>query len=122
MDMTQAVREWHEKFGVPIRPTPGFPGRDRASLRESLVTEEFEEFIAASQAQNILLVADALADLLYVIHGTALEWGIPIERVFKEVHRSNMSKVWDDGTVHFRSDGKVMKPPMYSPADIGSCL
>lgn len=126
------VREWHQKFGVPVAGKPTVPSMDRRNLRISLIREEFIEFCEASGAVDpgmpnyckgdLTEAADALADILYVVYGAALEWGIPIEEVFAEVHRSNMSKVWPDGTVHYREDGKVLKPPDYSPADVAGVL
>ena len=118
----QMVKEWHAKFGVPVLDQPGFPGKERADLRRNLINEEAEEFETASLNGDVVEAADALADLLYVVYGAALEWGIPIDAVFAEVHRSNMSKVWPDGSVHYREDGKVLKPSTYSPADIGPIL
>lgn len=114
--------EWHKKFGVPVKLTPQYPGEDRAELRIELIREELEEFEAASNSGDIIGVADAIGDLLYVIYGAALEWGIPADYVLREVHRSNMTKVWPDGTVHYREDGKVIKPPTYSPPDIKGIL
>lgn len=123
--MSKAVnmlKEWHSKFAVPIQDTPRFPGKERARLRVALIDEEATEFRSASYDADVVEVADALADLLYVVYGAALEWGIPIDAVFAEVHRSNMSKVWPDGTIHYREDGKVLKPSTYSPADIARIL
>lgn len=133
----EMLREWHEKFGVPIRSECGAPSEERRRLRVALILEEFEEFAYASGFINDLdglrrldnihggdpvEAADALGDLLYVVYGAALEWGIPIDAVFAEIHRSNMTKVWPDGTVHYRDDGKVIKPPTYSKADIKGVL
>lgn len=67
-------------------------------------------------------LAKELADLLYVVYGTAEEFNISIEEVFKRVHESNMSKVWDDGTVHYNEFGKVLKPPTYSPPDLSDLI
>jgi predicted HAD superfamily Cof-like phosphohydrolase len=116
------LREWHQKFDVPILDTPRFPGPDRAELRVKLIMEEALEFQEAAANEDLVEMADALADLLYVTYGAALECGIPLDAVFDEVHRSNMTKVWPDGTVHYRHDGKVLKPPTYSPADIALVL
>jgi predicted HAD superfamily Cof-like phosphohydrolase len=123
--VTRAVEmllEWHKKFGVPVSLVPCIPPRDRRDLRASLITEEAAEFDLASTAGDITEAADALADLLYVIYGAALEWGIDVDAVLEEVHRSNMTKVWPDGTIHMRDDGKILKPPTYSPADIRKVL
>jgi predicted HAD superfamily Cof-like phosphohydrolase len=98
------------------------PVVQRRVLRIKLINEEALEFEQASRSGDIVEVADALGDLLYVVYGAALEWGIPLDAVFTEIHRSNMTKVWPDGTVHYREDGKVLKPPSYSPANIAAVL
>ena len=128
------LREWHNTFGVPILDRPQSPPEDRRRLRVDLIREGFLEFCDASGLTeltpqrtywgpgDVIEAADALADLVYVIYGAALEWGIPLDAVFDEVHRSNMTKVWPDGTVHYRDDGKVIKPPTYSPADVALIL
>jgi predicted HAD superfamily Cof-like phosphohydrolase len=118
----KALRIWHRKFGFPILEDPQAPSESRRNLRVELIHEEWEEFAEASRVCDVTGAADALADLLYVVYGAALEWGIPLDDVFVEVHRSNMSKVWPDGTVHYREDGKVLKPPTYSPADVAKVL
>lgn len=107
----QKLMEWHSKFGVPVETSPTIPSESIRGLRFSLIEEELAEFKAASDAQNIVEVADAIADLLYVVYGAAVAWGIDAQACFDEVHRSNMTKVWPDGTVHRRFDGKVLKPP-----------
>ena len=121
-EAVRKLKEWHDKFGVPNISTPCCPTADRRELRIRLINEEAEEFEKASLERDVVEAADALADLLYVVYGAALEWGIPIDAVFDEVHRSNMTKVWPDGTVHYREDGKVLKPPTYSPANIAAIL
>jgi len=118
----KALRIWHGKFGVPVLGSPQAPSEERRNLRVELIREECEEFAEASRICDVTGAADALADLLYVVYGAALEWGIPLDDVFAEVHRSNLSKVWPDGTVHCRQDGKVLKPPTYSPADVAKVL
>lgn len=116
------VREFHEKFKVPILNAPKAPSPERIALREDLIREEFDELLEAGANRDPVAVADALADLVYVIYGAAHEWGIPLDAVLREVHRSNMTKVWDDGTVHYREDGKMLKPPTYSRANIAEVL
>jgi predicted HAD superfamily Cof-like phosphohydrolase len=122
VDKVEMLKEWHSKFGVPIQTKSEFPGPERAKLRVSLINEEAKEFSDASDQADVVEAADALADLLYVVYGAALEWGIPIDAVFTEVHRSNMSKLWADGKPRYREDGKVLKPPTYSPADVAGVL
>jgi len=91
-------------------------------LRVKLIDEEATEFRDAAAARDLVGMADAIGDLLYVVLGAAVAMGIDSEAVFAEVHRSNMTKLWPDGTVHRREDGKVLKPPTYSPADIKGVL
>ena len=119
----EMLTEFHSRFEVPILELPTVPGSDRRQLRVNLINEEAREFEAASSSKDLIEAADALADLMYVVYGAALEWGIPLDEVFAEVHRSNMTKVWPDGTIHRReSDQKILKPPTYSPADIRSVI
>ena len=124
-DNSAMVEHFHDKFGIPRSPRPKVPPLDRRDLRVRLIVEELEEFAAASASGDIVEAADGLADLMYVIFGAALEWGIPLDYVFAEVHRSNMSKLWDGPTgkeARYRADGKVLKPPSYSQADVAGVL
>lgn len=129
------VAEFHDKFhrdgkGRHERPI----SVSTVDRRLALISEEFMEVDEVLLAMGNGLVsgyapsdyfpelAKELADLLYVVYGTAEEFGIPLEEVFKAVHESNMSKVWDDGTVHYNEIGKILKPPTYSPPDLESIL
>jgi len=116
------LRDFHEKFGLTINDTPTIPGDDVLQFRINLINEEAEEFEQAAQARNLVEMADALADVIYVALGAAVSLGIDLAPVFEEVHRSNMTKVWPDGQVRRREDGKVIKPPTYSPANIAQEL
>lgn len=116
------VREFHETYGLPIADKPGFPAHERCQLRENLLEEEWIELCEAQAKRDIVEVADALADMLYIIHGTALEYGIDIDAVVAEVHRSNMSKLDADGKPIYREDGKVMKGPNYFRPNIKGVL
>jgi predicted HAD superfamily Cof-like phosphohydrolase len=100
-----------EKFGahVELSPTGKIP-EDVENLRIKLIEEEWRETKKAMEDQDIVEIADGLADLLYVVFGTAVAYGIPIDEVFREVHRSNMSKVGLDGIVRRDEYGKIMKP------------
>ena len=119
---SRMVREFHETYGVPIMPVPSFPSHERCALRESLLEEEWIELREAQAKRDIVEVADALADMLYIIHGTALEYGIPLDSVVSEVHRSNMSKLGADGKPIMREDGKVLKGPNYFKPDVAGVL
>ena len=78
--------------------------------------------MTASQKEDLVAIADALADIVYVIYGTALTYGIDLDSVLREVHRSNMSKLGGDGKPLLRGDGKVIKSERYFPPDISSVL
>lgn len=118
----QKVSFWHKTFGVPVGDKPAMINTERVKLRLELIREELRELEEAFESGDLVAAADACADLEYVVLGTAAELGLPHDAIFDEVHRSNMSKVWDDGTVHYRADGKVLKPPTYSPANIAIIL
>ena len=118
----EMVADWHRAFNVPILDTPTFPSEARIGLRVNLIAEEVSELFAALNNKDIVEVADALADLLYVTYGMALEFGIPIDEVFEEVQSSNMSKLDEDGKPIYRDDGKVMKGPNFRLPDIASVL
>jgi predicted HAD superfamily Cof-like phosphohydrolase len=93
-----------------------------ARLRIALLQEEVGEFVATSERGDLNGVADALADIVYVAYGTALTYGIDLDAVLHEVHRSNMSKLGSDGKPLIREDGKVLKSERYFPPDIESVL
>lgn len=118
----QLMWEFHEKFNVVRHNLPTISDRKTRDLRISLIEEEFKEFVEACEREDIVDMADALADLMYVVIGAAVSFGFDIHELFDEVHRSNMSKIWSDGLVHYREDGKVIKPTTYSPADIKKIL
>ena len=110
----QMVLEFHDQFDIQVAAQPTVPDDPTHKLRVRLIQEEFEELQAALEAKDLPAIAKELADLLYVVYGTAVSCGIDMEPVFREVHRSNMSKVGG----HKRDDGKWVKPPTYSPARI----
>jgi predicted HAD superfamily Cof-like phosphohydrolase len=139
------VLEFHEAFGALVSWTPTLPGKEIRLLRLNLLLEELLELAEASgfkmevssphnnpapafvsagdttyeaDLPRIVAAADALADLKYVVEGTALVWGIPLEACFLEVHRSNMSKLKPDGHPLLRADGKVLKGPNYRAPDL----
>jgi len=85
-------------------------------------SEEVGEFVAASEKGDLVGIADALADIVYVVYGTALTYGIDLDAVLREVYRSNMSKLGRDGKPLIREDGKVVKSENYFPSDIASIL
>lgn len=109
------VKEFHETFGLPVLIEPQIPSEDRIELRKKLLREEVEEFCDALDEGNIAHAAKELADILYVAYGAGHEIGVDPEYVMELVHENNMTKVWDDGTVHYREDGKVLKPDNFKP-------
>lgn len=117
-DEQRMVSEFHRAFDVLIATGPTAPDEATRLLRIRLIQEEFDELQAALGEQDLAAVAKELADLLYVVYGTAVSCGIDLDPVFREVHRSNMTKVGG----HKRADGKWVKPPGYSPARIEPIL
>ncbi len=116
----QMVRQFHERFGLTARSRPGVPGGNVHRLRTLLIEEELAEFRNAAEAQDLVGVADALADLLYVVYGAAVEYGVDLEPVFAEIHRSNMTK--GQAVRGCRPDGKVCKGPDYRPPNVRQVL
>lgn len=122
MTPLEAVKEFHEAFDVPIESRPTIPTFSIRHLREKLITEEYSELKDALHDHDLVEIADALADLTVVVYGTALAYGIPLDDVFAEVHRSNMSKLGEDGKPILRDDGKVLKGPNFFKPDIERIL
>jgi predicted HAD superfamily Cof-like phosphohydrolase len=115
------VKEFHKAFGQRVGETPGLPDKDERELRKKLLAEEYTEYVVAEYRNDLVEIADALADIIYIACGTAVSYGIPLDRLFTEVHRSNMAKLVD-GKVIRRSDGKVQKPEGWTPPDVKSIL
>ena len=117
-DEQQMVAEFHRTFDIARASVPTIPDETTRQLRVRLIQEEFDELKDALSQCDAVAVAKELADLLYVVYGTAVSCGIDMEPVFREVHRSNMSKVGG----HKRADGKWVKPASYSPARLEPIL
>jgi predicted HAD superfamily Cof-like phosphohydrolase len=113
------VKEFHRRFGEFIRSSPGLVDEATKELRIRLVREETGEFEKAANEGNLVKVADALADILYVTYGTAVSYGIDLEPIFREVHESNMSKGDPEVLV---LNGKVLKAKNYRPPDLQPIL
>jgi predicted HAD superfamily Cof-like phosphohydrolase len=124
-EASEHVRRFHEAFGISnaTEPTGAIGDRD-ALLRYKLIREENEEYLEAALKGDLVEVADALGDILYILCGTLLKHGLEnkIDEVFREIQRSNMSKLGADGKPIHREDGKVMKGPNYFKPDIASIL
>jgi predicted HAD superfamily Cof-like phosphohydrolase len=122
-DVAAAVAEFHAAFNLPRQTQPSINvGRSLEELRISLLEEEVSELVSATHARDLVGIADALADITYVVYGTALTYGIDLDRVLGEVHRSNMSKLDREGKPVVRADGKVLKSERYSPPNIAAVL
>ncbi len=126
LDMTERttnfedVKEWHEIFAqwqISREPARVLP-ISMLTLRDDLMQEELDELHGAMWRADLVEVADGIGDLLFTVYGTALAFGIDADKVFKEVMRSNMSKLGEDGTPILAENGKVMKGPNYSPPDL----
>ncbi len=121
----QAVEKFHDAFKIKnnYSPTTDISDAD-IELRHRLMAEENEEYLEAAKNGNLVEVADALGDMLYILCGTILKHGLQdkIEEVFFEIQRSNMSKLDENGQPIYREDGKVMKSNLYFKPDIKAIL
>lgn len=124
-DKINAVKAFHTAFKIGHLETPKADlGIDKNTLRFNLMKEENEEYFEAAQNNDLVEVADALGDMLYILCGTIIEHGMQykIEEVFDEIQRSNMSKLGEDGQPIYREDGKVLKGPNYFKPNIKTIL
>ncbi|QNM85616.1 nucleoside triphosphate pyrophosphohydrolase family protein [Polaribacter pectinis] len=120
-----AVTEFHTAFKLNMNSEPiADIGEDRKKLRFELMKEENEEYLEAAQNNDLVEVADALGDMLYILCGTIIEHGMQdkITEVFNEIQRSNMSKLGENGKPIYREDGKVLKGPNYFKPNIKEIL
>jgi predicted HAD superfamily Cof-like phosphohydrolase len=114
----ELVGDFMESMEQEVRMIPSFPEEHIQNLRKDLIEEELDELNLAIDNQDLVEVADALTDLLYVVYGAGHAFGIDLDECFKEVHRSNLSKLGEDFKPIKREDGKVLKPNTYSPPDL----
>jgi predicted HAD superfamily Cof-like phosphohydrolase len=114
IDYLGMVREFHETFNIPVSKYPDYIGRHEFARRLRLITEELSEYCLAVSADDFIGIADSLGDLLYVVFGTCLEHGLPMDKVFRQIHESNMTKVGG----HKDGSGKWVKPDTYTPVDL----
>lgn len=118
MDSEQRlVAQFHRAKGVKINFKPTIVDYDTAVLRLNLISEELGELQEAIMSRDLVAISDALADVEYVVKGTAVSYGIDLEPIFIEVHRSNMSKLEEK-----REDGKVLKGQNFRPPGIQKIL
>lgn len=117
------VTEFHFAFDLPVRPWPSLIEGDELELRKTLITEEYKEVIEAMEGQDLSHIAKELADLAYVVYGTAAQMGIDLDAVFAAVHKSNMSKLWVcdqcDGAGVIDENGN---PNVWGRSDSYECL
>ena len=121
----KAVQQFHEAFKIGYSTSlKADLGTAKNTLRFDLMKEENEEYLEAANNNDMVEVADALGDMLYILCGTIIEHGMQhkIDEVFSEIQNSNMSKLGDDGNPIYREDGKVLKGPNYFKPDIKGIL
>ena len=116
----EKVAEFMTAFGQTVETEPTWTSVSQ--LRYDLIDEELKELGQAIEERNIVEVADALTDLLYVVYGAGHSFGLDLDKCFEEVHSSNMTKLGPDGKPIYREDGKVMKGPGYRAPDLKSIL
>ena len=114
----EKVGDFMEAFGQEVLYMPTLPDFNLAALRLDLIEEEVQELRDGLGRSSLLEVADALTDILYVVYGAGHAFGIDLDDCFSEVHRSNMTKLGEDGRPMYRDDGKVMKGPNYEEPDL----
>ncbi len=125
IDNINKVKKFHEVFKIGNRETPTADvGENEYTLRYNLIKEENEEYLEACKNCDLVEIADALGDQLYILFGTILRHGLQykIDDVFEEIQRSNMSKLNEKGYPIFREDGKILKSNLYFKPDIKSIL
>lgn len=116
----EKVAEFMTAFGQTVETRPTWTSV--SELRYDLIDEELKELRQAIDERNIVEVADALTDLLYVVYGAGHSFGLDLDKCFEEVHSSNMTKLGPDGKPIYREDGKVMKGPGYRAPDLKTTL
>ena len=116
------VRIFMDSFGQKTLKKPTLPNDELANLRLDLIAEETGELYSALAEKNIVQIADALTDILYVVYGAGHAFGIDLDDCFREVHESNMSKLGADGKPVYRDDGKVLKGPNFFNPQLADLL
>ena len=118
----ERVGDFMEAFGQKVEIDPTWPDFNTRELRLELISEEFSELCQAMEDRDMVQIADALTDILYVVYGAGHTFGIDLDECFEEVHRSNMSKLGDSGRPIYREDGKVLKGPGFFEPDLEGIL
>ena len=112
------VGTFMKTFGQEVKTKPSFSSEKINNLRIDLIKEELQELTEAMNNKDLLEVADALTDILYVTYGAGHAFGIDLDKCFEEVQNSNMSKLGEDGSPIYNESGKVMKGPNYFKPDL----
>ena len=118
----QKVKNFMETFGQEVKSSPSFSTTKINELRYNLIKEELDEFRQALDSNDLLEVADALTDILYVTYGAGHAFGINLDSCFEEVQNSNMSKLGKDGKPIYNDQGKVLKGPNYFKPDLSKFI
>ena len=118
----ELVGDFMEAFGQAVQLEPTWPDFNTRELRLELIQEELDELSYAVADRDMIQIADALTDLLYVVYGAGHTFGLDLDECFHEVHASNMSKLGEDGRPLHREDGKVLKGPNYFEPDLEGIL
>ena len=118
----QKVKNFMETFGQEVKSRPSLSSDKINMLRYNLIKEELDEFKQALDNNDLVEVADALTDILYVTYGAGHAFGINLDVCFEEVQNSNMSKLGNDGKPIFNDQGKVMKGPNYFKPDLSKFI
>lgn len=121
-DPQALVTEFHRTFNHPIGDSPHWTDASTVDFRMRLIEEEWKELQDGVASGDLVNVAKEMADMIYVIYGTAITLGVDLNAVLAEVHRSNMTKLDKDGKPIFRDDGKVLKSDLYELPDIEKIL
>ena len=122
MSNFEKVKIFMEIFGQEIKKKPSFSTDKINDLRYDLIKEELDELKVAMKSKDLLEVADALTDILYVTYGAGHAFGIDLDKCFEEVQSSNLSKLDESGKPIYNEAGKVMKGPKYFKPDLGKFI
>ena len=118
----EKVKLFMQTYGQEVKAKANFSDEKTNKLRVDLIKEELEELTKAMDEKDLLEVADALTDILYVTYGAGHAFGINLDKCFDEVQRSNMSKLGEDGKPIYNEAGKVMKGPNYFKPDLSKYI
>ena len=122
MSNFNSVKKFMKTFGQEVKEKAEFPSDKIISLRYDLIKEELDELNEAMKNKDLLEVADALTDILYVTYGAGHAFGIDLDKCFDEVQNSNMSKLDNNGKPIYNNDGKVIKGPNYFKPDLSKFI